>query len=457
MAFPAVSSITETQFGSDTTAHLVDMPGTVDAGDLLLVFLAFDAGPTITIPIGWTWLQWTGNATDVRIAIFGIDAIGDEDSTTVDFVTSISTSGSAQCYRITGWGGSLQEHVWLSGEDFGGGGNHPDPKIIGIPWGSTDDTLIIAAAATDNDTVMNSAPTSYTDLTQTLSGGGGGSISTARREVNADTEDPGAFTLATTEGHGAFTVAIAPTAYVAESGDEIDWAGAVWNRTFLPNPFHDVRMPASVAAGDLLLVAMSFDDTIGTNNTPTGWTELRSLTTSGGATLEIWGKDADGSEGGTDVLWTTAGSEEMAAVCLIIPADQWAGDLANDVDVSSGAGNSTPEATIDPDSVTTGWSGETNRFFAIGMGDGSRNSAATVFPTNYTRHMYIPDNTMNAANRQTQLSISTREATTDTENPSTWTFPSSLAWNACTIAIRPAAAGATVNLFVRHSRRRAAA
>ena len=38
MAFPTVESITETAFASDATAHDVDMPATVNAGDLLLCF-----------------------------------------------------------------------------------------------------------------------------------------------------------------------------------------------------------------------------------------------------------------------------------------------------------------------------------------------------------------------------------------------------------------------------------
>ena len=439
MAFPAVSSITATQFGSDTTAHAVDMPATVDAGDLLLVFLGFDAGPTVADPTGWTFLGWTGNASAVRGAVYAIDAIGDEDSTTVDFVTSIATSGSAQVYRITGWGGALREHVWISKEENAASTTTPDPPLIGIPWGAAEETLVIASLMHDGDGNVSTAPSGYTDLTETISGGGGGSVATARDEVQTDVEDPGTFIMDFPEQIASYTVAIAPTASVKESADEIDWSAAVWSRDQDNVQDHDVLMPASVAVGDLLLVALALDGTSGSTNTPTGWTELRSLNTSGGGTLEIWGKDAGGTEDSTEVRWTTAANQEMAAIVLLIPEAEWAGDLSTDVDVSSGAGSATAATTIDPDSVTTGWTGETNRFFAIGMGDGSRNSGPTAYPTNYTRHLFLPNAVQIGAARQCQLSVATREATTDTEDPGTWTFASTREWNAVTIAIKPLA------------------
>ncbi len=438
MAVPSVSSITETSFASNTTAHAVDMPATVDAGDLLLVFLAFDINPRVADPSGWTFINWTGNGTHQRGIIYAIDAVGDEDGTTVDFVTTVACSGSVQVYRITGWGGQLREHVWVSQEKWAAPTTTPDPPIVGIPWGSTEDTLAIASLMQDGDTAATVAPTGYGSLTTTASGGDGGVLATAIKTVNADSEDPGTFT-ATSEQYAAFTVVIAPTPYAAESGDSVDWSGAVWSRQGAGTTNHPASMPASVAVDDLLLVVLGVDGTAGTSNTPTGWTLLRKITTSGSAVLEIWGKKADGTEDGTDVTWTTAINENGAQIVLQIPADQWDGTLATDVDVSSGAGNSSAEATVNPDSVTTGWSGETNRFFAVGLRDGNSVAGPTAFPTNYDRHMFLPNGVQDSGERAHQLLVSSRENEADSEDPGTWTFAATRAWSACTIAVKPAA------------------
>ena len=58
MVFPQVQSITTTAFSTDTTSHLVAMPGTVVADDLLLMFIcsAHASSHTHTTPTGWTQL-----------------------------------------------------------------------------------------------------------------------------------------------------------------------------------------------------------------------------------------------------------------------------------------------------------------------------------------------------------------------------------------------------------------
>src|SRR3990172_7501836 len=50
MAFPVIASVTASSFGTDATAHLVAMPATVDANDLLIVGLANDGSATLTTP-----------------------------------------------------------------------------------------------------------------------------------------------------------------------------------------------------------------------------------------------------------------------------------------------------------------------------------------------------------------------------------------------------------------------
>ena len=71
------SSATE-QFSTAANAHLVDMPATVDAGDLLLLLFSNDGNFVPATPSGWTVLDTEPVSGAGQITIFAKDAIGDE-------------------------------------------------------------------------------------------------------------------------------------------------------------------------------------------------------------------------------------------------------------------------------------------------------------------------------------------------------------------------------------------
>ena len=100
--FPQVQSVTETSFAPDTLSHLVQMPATVDPGDLLVILISLDKDPPSATPGGWTQLFFLKQDAD-EFAGFAKDAVGDEDGTTVDVTTAVVASGAAQVYRITNW------------------------------------------------------------------------------------------------------------------------------------------------------------------------------------------------------------------------------------------------------------------------------------------------------------------------------------------------------------------
>src|SRR5439155_787842 len=62
--FPTIQSVTSTSFPTDSTTHNVQMPATVNAGDLLIVFFADHGTPGMNYPSGWTfffgWSSWGG-------------------------------------------------------------------------------------------------------------------------------------------------------------------------------------------------------------------------------------------------------------------------------------------------------------------------------------------------------------------------------------------------------------
>ena len=210
MAFPTVLSITETLFGSDATQHLVDMPATVVADDLLLIFFVNDGPATQTTPGGWTELfdaEYSDSA--VRFACYAKVAVGDEDGTTVDVVTSAAQEAAAQVYRINAWFGALagvEDETPTTGYNTA-----PDCPELTPTWGA-EDTLWIACYGADHNDTVDTYPTNYANGTYSVSSGGSGagSMASARRELNATDDNPVAYDKSGSEQWVANTVAIRP-------------------------------------------------------------------------------------------------------------------------------------------------------------------------------------------------------------------------------------------------------
>jgi len=211
LAAPVVASVTETAFGTNTIDHYVDMPATVDAGDLLIVLFTNDGNDTVTTPTGWTALASNANGIRVRCSVYYKIAAGDEDGTTVNFATSGVEQAAAQVYRITDWHGTTSPEISTA---VTGTSTAPDPASLDPAGWDAADTLWIAVAGQDrgNQSGTTAYPASYTDGTSTLSADSQQScrIHSARRALVAASEDPGAFTIPVSEQWVAFTIAVRP-------------------------------------------------------------------------------------------------------------------------------------------------------------------------------------------------------------------------------------------------------
>jgi hypothetical protein len=211
LAAPVVTSVTETAFDSNTKDHDVDMPATVDAGDLLIVLFTNDGNTAVTTPDGWTELASNEYTIAVRLSAYYKIAAGDEDGTTVNFVTSTNQEAAAQVYRITNWHGTTPPEISTAAT---GAGTAPNPASLNPAGWDVADTLWIAVAGQDqgDQGEATAYPASYTDEVSTLSSYGSGSCRTlsARRVLAAASEDPGAFTIPIPEEWVAFTIAVRP-------------------------------------------------------------------------------------------------------------------------------------------------------------------------------------------------------------------------------------------------------
>lgn len=205
---PIRLSITQSAFGTNTTAHLVAMPAAVAAGDLLLMHFVNDGNATVTTPAGWTLLNSTLNGTQVRSGWYYKLAAGTEGGTTVDMVTSVAEHAAAQVHRFQA--GTFDSAVAPAIAVATGTSVSPNPPNLAPAWGVAD-TYWIAAYGADDDDATTAWP--WTEgQTYTPSGTGTETCSAAScvLALRVASIDPPTFTMAASEEWVAATVAIKP-------------------------------------------------------------------------------------------------------------------------------------------------------------------------------------------------------------------------------------------------------
>src|SRR6185369_13158758 len=205
---------------------------------------------------------------------------------------------------------------------------------------------------------------------------------------------------------------------------------------FTAGTAHAVAMPATVNAGDLLLVFFSNRgaSAIATVTTPTGFTQLFSQVNGTGANAVRFGgyvKIAVGNEDGTSVNFATSADQQAAAQVYGIDADTWTGTLSDVVAGVASTGNST---TINPPALTPSW-GSDMTLWLTAAGHG-REFALTSSPPNYSNTER--SNSSTATGNCTTLSAR-RELTAASDDPGNFVIASAFQWVAQTIAVRPRA------------------
>jgi hypothetical protein len=130
-------------------------------------------------------------------------ASGSEGATVV-----VTTTGNGVIahtpYRITGYQGAPEVSAAATGTDV-----NPNPSSLSPSWG-TRQVLWIAAEGQVGSNAVNDFPSNYTDG---LYDGephitGGATVGSARRELTASSEDPGAFTTTAATAWVAATIGI---------------------------------------------------------------------------------------------------------------------------------------------------------------------------------------------------------------------------------------------------------
>lgn len=218
MAFPTVQTADTTSGTviSNSTSWTVTYPANIASGNLLFLAVAIDGAGRVSSGLtGWSSYSYAGSSVGLHIAVKS--ASGSE-SGTFSLTINASEQGAWRMFRITDWAGTLgnlgnaapSSDVVM--DPTSGTSTTPDPPNLDPFYSNTsDDTLWAAVMAADTSRTISAYPSSYTTTAADVSGGANGAtLGTAFRQLNATSENPGAFTISASDSWAAFTVAIRP-------------------------------------------------------------------------------------------------------------------------------------------------------------------------------------------------------------------------------------------------------
>lgn len=195
---------------------------------------------------------------------------------------------------------------------------------------------------------------------------------------------------------------------------------------------HTIDMPATVAAGDLLLAVMTWngDGSATTNGVPSGWSEIGEVSDAPFGYISVLAKIAVGDEGGTTVDFTTSITSPVICHVFRIEKGTWLGSLAG---VELGTGVAGSGTTPNPPSLTASWGALENLWLAVAQS--TETVDFTAVPASYTNGA----ETSLADGGEGELSLNTayRQNAVATEDPGTFTMVSGF-WLATTVVVQPA-------------------
>lgn len=207
---PAVISVTETAFISDSTDHLVSMPSAVNSGDRLIILFSNDGSAAVTAPSGWTQIDSAASGSAVRLSAYYKDADGSEGGTTVNFVTAAIEQAAAHVLRLDAGTFDSGQAPAISSATSSALATITPPELT-AGWSDDIPTLWICAVGHDDNDVLEGFPVNYRkNRTRTTSTAGFGesTLISATRFMKNNNDQPGLLRLEIAEEYVAFTIAV---------------------------------------------------------------------------------------------------------------------------------------------------------------------------------------------------------------------------------------------------------
>ena len=184
MSYPSV--VTSSSYGvTTTTNHVITLPGSLVAGNLLLLIYA--AGATVSTPSGWT-LIGNRNVSGVNSGVLARISDGTETSVTI---TSGGTNAlQAHALQIDNWYGTIAGGVTLGSSATAQSGS-ANPPSVSHSLGNAE-TLFIAAVGLS---IQNGSITGWPSGYNSNRLGSPGRCMVATKQATAASDDPSAFTI----------------------------------------------------------------------------------------------------------------------------------------------------------------------------------------------------------------------------------------------------------------------
>jgi len=207
------------------------------SGDLILYIPCNDGPDNQSAPTGFTRVSGTANAGSGVACDCGVYYKIATGSETGDIVTDEGDWGvTNEAYTVhiikidaADWHGTTPPEGDQTEEDSSGG--HNDPPSLSPSWGAEEDTIFVVTAARDNRDGIDAAPTNYTtNFAETTSAETGGHVElgTSWRLADTATENPGAFTIGSSQANDwiSHTIAVRPASsvtlqYLYPDGDQL--------------------------------------------------------------------------------------------------------------------------------------------------------------------------------------------------------------------------------------------
>lgn len=198
-----------------------------------------------------------------------------------------------------------------------------------------------------------------------------------------------------------------------------------------------ITMPGGIQAGDLLIACVCCDD----NQTmawPDGWIEIYEEDAGGnGPTLGIAWRKADETEG-ESITVTLNGAETASCSCFRITGAEDPDTQPPEVSAEASGSSTGP----DPGSLTPTGGAKDYLWIVVGCNDNAT-ITLSAYPTGYGSNQIDEAEGLGAGG--VRLYLATKEENDSSDNPDSFTISSTALWEACTIAVHPAAAGITVD------------
>jgi hypothetical protein len=203
-AFPTIVTESSSTVDANGTSHTHTLPGSLVNGNWLIAICAIDGSNPSFTNADWSQIAWYTGAGALIIDKRQIDGT---ESTKRTWTSSASERSACKFYQLSGTDGTVE----ATAQQGGSGSSSADPLAL-TPTGGAKDYLWFAVMVANAPDAVT-CPTNYTanclqvDSNANTTNIADAHLALGRRELNASSEDPGAFTFTATDWRtGTFAV-----------------------------------------------------------------------------------------------------------------------------------------------------------------------------------------------------------------------------------------------------------